>query len=138
MTGLERLDVLREALKAEMPKDFEFNFIHFFMVKDEGCGSSGCALGLAGTLKAFNEQGLHIDEDEQVRFGLLKNFAAAANFFEITFQEVEWLFGSRSYGKASGLVTSEEVAIRIGIFLMQRRAAQRVQAHIEHKALYGE
>ena len=92
-----------------------------------GCGTAGCAMGLAMLSGEFEADGLrikyvHMPGNENAfliepLFGDKGNYHAAAALFEISYSEALWLFGPSQYSVTKGAEAELEVARRIDVLL---------------------
>lgn len=127
---MHRLTVLRNYLRDKVPAD-RFNLSTWVGTNsapwkgadDLSCGTVACAVGWGTTIPEFQKAGLKLvrrDPDDGVvgaiRYGDVSSFHAVSKFFDISPEQVNYLFYARYY--MEGTETSkDEVVSRISSFL---------------------
>ena len=90
-------------------------------VKTLGCGTTGCAIGWAGHIPEFNEEGFTLTEsmvDITPSYKGVTSWTAVQFFFNISFDQARHLFSSTQY-EDKDVNNPHAVAARIETFVKQ-------------------
>jgi hypothetical protein len=120
---------LAERLEQPMPKRFTFDMCNWLVANeyDSGCGTAGCAIGLAcSQMPEFAPLELRVGsypalEENRSR---LTQFAAIAAFLGISRDDAYYLFSVTHYYVGPDGVTAREVAARIREFIEASEARE--------------
>ncbi len=133
----DRLTLLKKVLNKHHDNGIRFNISCWILKddrKDDWCGTTVCALGLASTIEEFQKQGLYNDgsnviyvyfdcSGENPEEIIESGFYAASSFFDIGIKDAKFLFSPDHY---KGNVTAKTVARRIGRYIKtEGKSAQR-------------
>lgn len=104
----ERLLTLAAHLRTLPPEKLDMT--------DWVCGAAACAVGHACTMPVFQQQGLRMHPDGFPVFGEYMGYGAVMNFFDLGFDDTEYLIDSGEYTENPLPIT---VAARIEQFVQR-------------------
>ncbi len=129
MANLNRLQHLNDILVEVNKKRKKFDMGVFVQMNE--CGTAACAFGYCALDPKFKRQGLKLVPDEcdygdgylDVQYKGKVKFEAATEFFDITVEEAEYLFGPLAYALESEHIRPPMVRKRV-VELMKKYATQ--------------
>lgn len=145
----ERLLMLADALDkdAGLARGIKFD-LGVWLSRDRpgryghSCGTTGCAIGLALVLPAFNKLGFVPEREETTTSDIhttrpkyvdpstgriSANWQAVERFFDLTNQDAEWLFTAEAYKDEPTEGATAELAV-----------AKRIRGYVSHGGVYSE
>lgn len=119
MTPRERLALLAIKLREAIPDLMSFDMQTWLSPRfgTASCGYSACAIGYAGTLPAFRDEGFDTTVTQHPTFGSTQDWGAVEEFFGLASKDASHLFSDTRYPKYP--VAKELVAERIERWLAE-------------------